>query len=103
MVMQGTKKERWISVYGAAYVRNIDIGEPTVNAVIGAAAEADGAIAAEPEEAEPSPAGDITVEPGDFGGVYIKSRGGCSTVLVLRSEAAALARLLLKFAETGEI
>ena len=99
----GTREGRWQAVYGAAYVNAIGLKwNAAVHAHQIAVTTADGALAAEPEEAEPSLGDDIVVEK-VASGVSVYSNGDRTSVLVTRSEAAALARILARFAETGEI
>lgn len=99
--MRGTKDQRWAAVYGAAYVY-----QSRTASVYGArrVAEqiADEAIAAEPEEVEPDLGENFCLHLWGAGLALHNNNTGTITH-IFRSEAAALARLLLKFAETGEL
>ena len=104
--MRATKDQRWAAVYGATYAaarmlqgRQLDdASECAVNI-------ANEALAAEPEEAEPEEprlGPDLRVSRTTHA-LEVRSLASYSSIQVLPSEAAALARILARFAETGEV
>lgn len=106
--MRGTRDQRWAAVYGAAWVYWAEAGRCDNPARARELAEqaADEAIAAEPEEMEKGThlGGDLSAKSIDDGEyVWLESRLGRTGISITRSEAAALARLLARFAETGEL
>ena len=102
--MKATKDQRWAAVYGAAYVKakgSFSFSPPDHWLRV-AYETADEALAAEPKEAEPELGGDLECEVSDdVLSIYSKEAG--EYVPVTRYEAAALARILSRFAETGEV
>lgn len=99
--MKGTRDQRWAAVYGAAYVAAVRKGTPGNLSEI-AAVIADGAIAAEPEEVEPDLGENFGLHLWGAGLALHNNNTGTITH-ISRSEAAALAQLLARFAETGEL